>query len=306
MPITTPTTTTTIRRVAAGSALALAASGSAFFAAPAMGATSQTLSYTCKTSLGDKTLTASHEMAETVPYGGTVDVTSTVTVPEDVSGPLYAFLDARKVEGTLHSFATTAAGGSIQVDQAIPSTDVPPTGPMTLVADGGASLAPFAPFTPAGTTVPVLVQDRKAQDGTTEVEDAIVNLNITNSQGDTSAAPPIKCELADGQDLAVGSVTIVQAVTESAPAIGYAKKAHKVVGKVTVDAPESGVAPAGSVKLILKKGKKTVGKPQSVALTDGKAVAKWQAPKKGAYRLIAKYAGDANFEGSKAVATKRF
>src|SRR3954465_11804841 len=75
------TSSSTIRKVAAGSALALAAAGGAFVTSPAGAGPSPPLDYTCATALGDKTFSVTHTVPDTVQYGGTVSVVSNVTVP---------------------------------------------------------------------------------------------------------------------------------------------------------------------------------------------------------------------------------
>ena len=291
---------TAFRKVAAGSALALAATGATLIASPATAATSDELTYTCQVLGNPQTFTGVHTLAETVQYGGTAAVTTAVTIPASLSGFLYG-AGYREVDGSIINYALAMVGTvtvPVESPGVVPRTDIQAEGPTTFIANGGPSLAPYAPATPAGTVIAVSLQDREASD-----MDA--SLYTYNAEGEQAGPVAIPCELADGQDLTIGNITVVQAVTETVAKLSYAAKAGKVVSKAVVDAPESDVAPVGDVKFVLKRnGNKIDG--GTVALKNGRAVMKTAAPKKGNYKLVTKYLGDSNFVASQDDVAKSF
>ncbi len=298
-------TTPTFRTVAATSALALAAAGSALLASPAVAAESQALTYTCEVPLlGAKEFTATYKMADTVPYGGTVSVDTTVVVPADVSETLYS-IGTRRVEGEATAYGLAAGLVEIGVPGTVPSTAVPQSGPLTVVAQGGVALNPNF-LVPAGSVIDVDAADRQG-DG-----DAAVDLRaVLRSYGEDGAQRGefnIPCELNDGQTVDIGAFTVVKADTKTKAAL-KAKKGKSIVAKATVT-PETNVVASGVVKLVVKRNGKKVG-AEKVTLNDkGKASAKFAKAKKGKYTLVAKYLGNKaenqnNFNGSKGKATKK-
>lgn len=294
-------TTPTFRTVAAGSALALAAAGGAMLASPATAATSETLNYTCTFgALGDKAATATHTVPDTVVYGGMVPVSTTVTVPADVAGFLYG-AGAREVDGTATTYSAVAGGlVKIPVPQTIAKTPVPAAGTMDVVAVGNVDTAPFAGAVNAGDVVDVALDDR-ADAADIEASLSWYAENSTDPQGPIS----VPCELGDGQNLAVGMVTIVQAGTETNAKLTYKKAKKMLVGKANVDAPESGADLAGKVKFILKKNGKAFKTATKDVNAKGIATVKWAKIKKGNYKLVTKYLGTENFTKSSDSATKK-
>lgn len=291
-------TNPTFRKVAAGSALALAATGAALITSPAEAATSPSLSYSCsQPQLGEFTVTATHAFGDTVQYGGDLAVTSTLTLPESVVGGLN-FFGVKKIDGTSDTFASLE-GVQIQTDQAFPKTDVPASGTMNVAAAGTADTAPSGGVAQAGDVADLALVDTAAGDLTAE----IFTYDASGAQGGPFV---VTCELNDDQVLTVGTVSITQAVTETTAKLSYANKAGKLVAKGLVDAPASGASVVGDVKLIIKRNGKAF---DSVTVPlNGKetAVAKLAAPKKGNYKLVAKYLGDDNFMASQDDITKSF
>ena len=286
------------RTVAAGSALALAATSGAMLASPAVAATSDTLSYTCPVLGNPQTLTGTHTVAETVPYGGVVDVTTAVTIPQGLSSFLYNG-GFRQVDGTVVNQATATVGPvtvPVESPGTVAKTDINSDAATTIIATGGPSLAPYAAATPAGTVIAVSMLDRA------EDSDMDALLYTYNEAGEQSGPVPLACELDDEQNLAVGDVTVVKADTETTAKL--AKKRKKMIAKAVVDAPESGVDTAGQVKFVLKRDGKKVG-AQKAELNNERAKAVFKGAKKGKYKLIAKYLGGDNFNGSKDVAKKK-
>lgn len=297
-------TTPTFRKIAAGSALALAAGG-ALLISPAEAATSEELNYTCPVLGNPQEFTGTHTVADTAPYGGVVPVTTNVTIPSGLSQFLYGN-GYRKVDGTVTNHATATVGAvtvPVQSPADVQKTDINSSGPTTIVAEGGPSLKDFAGATPAGTTITVAMQDRK--NGAEEASDMDASLYTYDAEGTQAGPVPINCELADAQNLAVGTVEVVQADSSTAAKLTYAKAKRKMTGKATVSSPNSEVTPDGQVKLTLKKGKQTVGSKTVDLSPKGIAKASWSKIGKGSYKLIAKYLGTGNFNPSKGTTTKK-
>lgn len=288
-------TTPTFRTVAATGALALVATSGAMLASPAIAATSDTLNYTCTFgALGDKAATATHSVPDTVVYGGVVPVSTTVTVPADVTGFLYG-AGARQVDGSATTYASVVGGAlKLPVAQVIGKTAVPATGTMDVVAVGNVDTAPYAGAVKAGDVIDVALDDRA------DAADIEANLFWYAENSDAGQGPiAVPCELTDGQALAVGNVTIVKAGTKTTAKLAYKKKAKKMVAKAVVDAPQSGVDAAGDVKFTLKRNGKTVAS-KKVALETERAKAVFtKIKKKGKYKVIAKFLGSENFKTSK-------
>jgi hypothetical protein len=233
-----------------------------------------------------------------------VPVTTTITIPDSLRATLYNNLGAREIDGTDTTYSSLAGGLlKIGVPQVIPTTAVPASGDMNVVAAGEFDTAPYSGAVGAGDAIDVNVDDR-AGDGEAGA-DLIADLTTYNAAGEPAGPFHVPCELGDGQVLAIGVVQIIQAPTETTAKIAY--KAGKVVNKAVVDAPDSGVAPTGDVKFILKRNGNKVGS-KTVALTDAVAVYKVAAPKKGNYKLVTQYLGDeaANFTPSQDDASKSF
>lgn len=290
-------TRSTVRAAAAGSALALAATG-ALFMSPAQAATleSASLNYDCNSpTLGNLAVTAKHSAPDTVVYGGKIPVTTTMTLSPEVVGGLNYF-GIKSLDGDAVNHAIAAAVLPIEFTQTVQKTDVPATGSMDLVALGDVDTAPYSGAVHAGDVVPIAMNDI---DGA----DIVAHLYTWNADGRSASPQTVNCELGDGQNYSVGNVTITQAATETVAKISYAKRAGKVVSKALVDAPESGVVPVGDVRLILKRNGEKINS-DTVALKDGVATLKTAAPNKGNYKLVARYLGNTDFVASSDEATK--
>ena len=295
------------RKVAAGSAVALAATGAAFIASPAQAATSAPLNYTCNSpALGDFTVQAAHTTADTVQYGGTAALTTEMTLPPEVVGGLN-FFEIDEVAGTAknHALASVPLGSlPVTAEQVIDRTAVPASGTMTLVAEGGVSTAQYAGATPVGTVIDVDMYDRQDADAAKAYD--IEALLTIYKDGEPGGPVPVNCELVDGQDLNVGGVEVVQAITETTAKLSYAAKAGKVVSKAIVDAPASGASVVGQVKFVLKRNGEKIASSVEELNTNQVASFKTSAPKKGNYKLVTKYLGDSNFVASQDSITKSF
>ena len=296
------------RAAAAGSVLALAAGG-ALLASPANAATSATIQYTCTVLGGTQFLSGNHTVADTAPYGGDVDVSGTLVVPNALRDFLYQN-GIRSVDGTTKVYALAAGAVPLTVDETVPKQNVPSTaGDWTINASGTLSLAPYAGATPAGTQLPVSLQDRKQSDGTTEASD----LDATLQNYDANNAPlggpqQIPCEIdPNDQVLTVGTVTVVAADSATAPKLSFNAKKDVLKAKSTVTSDNSHVTPDGKVKMVLKKDGKVVSTATKTLNDKGVASMSMSKAKNGNYKLIAKYLSDdaGNFNTSGGTATKK-
>ena len=291
--------TPAFRKLAAGSAaLALAAAGSAALASPAVAATSQTLNYTCVSpSLGEFPVTAVHEFGETAVYGGELPVTTTLTLSAQTVGGLN-FFGIKAIDGTAVGTAAMD-GATITADETIPKTAVPASGTMDLVAEGVANTGAAGGTATAGETVPLALVD-------TANAEIVAQLYTWDAEDQRSpAATQASCELADGQDLTIGMVSVTQAASATVAKLAYKAKTGKVVSTAVVDSPDSEAAPVGDVKLVLKRNGTKVDSA-TVALKDGMAKMATEAKKSGNYKLVAKYLGNTNFAASEDELTKSF
>ena len=289
-------TTPTFRTIAAGGALAVAATSGVMLASPANAAESATLNYICNSpNLGDFPVTAKHAIPDTLVYGGKVAVTTTMTLTAETVGGLnfFGFNEVKGGTANNNGVASVPVGSlPVQFQQNVGQKDVPAAGPMDLVAIGDVDTAPYAGATPAGTSVGLAMSD---------IDGADIAAVLTLGKADGwSGDAPVDCELADGQDLTVGDVTVVKAGTETTAKLAYKKKAKKMIGKAAVDAPESGVDAAGQVKFTLKRNGKKVGSKSAELNANERAKAVFKnIKKKGKYKVVAKYVGGDNFMGSK-------
>lgn len=292
------------RTAAATSALALAAGG-AFLASPADAATSGSIQYTCQVAGNPQTFHGTHTVSDTAPYGGDVDVSGTIVVPNALRQFLYNS-NTRSVDGTTKVYALAQGVVPITVDETVPKQDLPASGDWTINASGSLSLAPYTAATPAGTQLQVSLNDRKQSDGTTEASDLDALLQNYDGSGAKQGSPlAVPCEIdPDAQNLTVGTVTVVKADSATAPSLKYSAKKKTLTGMVTVTSPNSHVTPDGDVKLTLKKGKKTVDSVTKTLDDNGVASAKWKGLAKGTYKLVAKYLGTTNYNGSGGNASK--
>lgn len=289
------------RAAAATSALALAAGG-AFLASPATAATSGDIGYSCDVLGNPQPFTGTHTVADTAPYGGNVVVSGTIVVPDSLRGFLYGS-NTRSVDGTTKVYALAAGMVPITVDETVPKQDLPASGDWTINANGVLSLAPYVGATPAGTELPVSLQDRP------DAADLEATLQNYDGTGAKQGNPiPIPCEISPdltAEQLTVGTVTIVPAKSGTVAKLTYNAKKKVTTGKATVTSSDSNVTPDGNVKLTLKKGKKTIDSVTKPLNDAGVASMKWKgALKSGTYKLVAKYV-NSNFETSSDSATKK-
>lgn len=268
-----------VRRFAgAGAAAALAVAGLGAFS-PA-GAASAPLNYECTTPLGAQTFVATFSAPATVPVGGSVALSTSVVVPEALAGQLYTLAGARTLSGTATGDGT-ASGVPVSVQQTIAPTAVPASGSMTVVAKGGAAVSATVPV---GSKLALTAGDFS------------VNLVGKRADGSGSLLSPyaISCAQVDGQDAAIGTVTVVKTTSKTKIVAKGGKK--KATITVTVK-PGTKVAATGKVKVTVSKGKKKVTK--NLTLKSGKASFVAKKLKKGKYKVSAVYAGDKNVKGSK-------
>lgn len=288
------------RAAAATSALALAAGG-AFLASPANAATNQTgsLNYDCNSpTLGNLAVTATHSAPDSVVYGGKIPVTTVMTLSPEVVGGLNYF-GITGLDGDAVNHAMAAGIVPIEFEQTVQKADTPANGnSMDLTAVGDVDTAPFSSAVHAGDTVPVAMNDINGAD-------IVAHLYTWNADGRSQAPQTVNCELADGQELALGNVTLTQATTETVAKLGYQAKKKLVVSKAVVGSPDSGIAPVGDVKFILKHNGKKIDS-DTVTLKNAKAKMTTKAPKTGTYKLVTKYLGNTDFSASSGNTTKSF
>ncbi len=294
-----------LRRAAATTTALALATGGALFMSPAHAATSAELTYTCDVLGNPQTFTGKHTLAETVPYGGVAHVTTNVTIPGSLSAFLYG-AGYRKVDGTVVNQANATVGGMtvpVESPAVIAKTAIEQSGPTTFTAEGGPSLKDYVAATPVGTTVDVSLLDRK--NGENEASDMDASLYTYDSGGTQAGPVPVACELNDGQDLTVGTVTVVQADTKTAAKLIYKAKRHLLTSKGVVRAPDSGAPLEGKAKLTLKRNGTKIASATKNVSAKGIASMKLKHAKKGKYKLIVKYLGTDNFGTSSSNATKK-
>jgi len=250
-------------------------------------ATSAALTYTCPV-LGQAkqfTMVADTDAPGRIAYGETVapTATGTVTVPEDVTTTIRDTLMAKKIDGKADVAATvdeTARPWTL----AIPQTNVPQRGTLTLTGTG-----PAGTFegTKVGSIYDIAVGNFTA------------TLNFYDANG-TPSTPPntqVVCILNPGQATAVDSIRVVRDTTSTTVAARDINKGARAKAKVKV-ASEHGLTPKGKVKAKLFRDGQRLQTKQ-VFLRDGKRVVRFvRLAKAGTYTVRAKYVGSANFKGS--------
>ena len=284
------------RLAAAVSALAVVAAGGGALASPAGAATSEPLSYDCATSAYDTyTVSAEHAFSDSLVYGGWLTVVSTIKIPASVVSDLNA-MGVEYVEGTsvvriemsetggvgTSSFYAPVRGGDY-------GFDVPASGPMQLKTVGTLSTEDYTGGWETGDTIAFSLDDYPKRD--------LVLKLAGYTDKDQQVWASRGCELADGQDQTVGELTISKAGTRSFIGMRYSARTGQVVATALVSPPESNATPDGDVRFILKRNGERLGVVTDSLNQGARAVARFDAPRKGRYTLITRYLGSENFGG---------
>ncbi len=285
------TSRTRTRLVAATGAATLTAgltAGLVVATSPAEAVTG-TLNYTC-TILGQpKTVTvvADTDAPRRIAYGETITPAASgiLTSPADVADQV-RLAGAKKADGKA-DVAATVDDTARPLTLTVPSTNIPPNGPLVLEASG-----PAGPF--AGTKVGN-VYDIAVGNFTTV-------LNLTEANGTPIAGSPqtIPCVLNPGQNAAVDTIKVVRdktTTTVDAPDIAKGAKATADVAVVS----EHGTTAKGKIKVELVRNGK-VWQTKIVALRGGhKQVTLQRIHAKGNYKVKVKYVGRESWKGSRDV-----
>jgi hypothetical protein len=278
------TTTRATRKLAIGSALAVAVTAAAWV--PAHAASSAPLDHSC--TLGGNPIgnvAVTHTVPDTVIYGGTIDVTSTFTLSDPIRDALYG--------GTIRSVSGPSTtqfkifGQPSPLPGSVPATPVTNTSPLTITVNSPVPLPDAAPIG--------IALDFVAGDGT-PAADLSATLAAATESGAKLADVPLVCtSAADGS--AVGSVKVLKAGTETAADLVYKKKSERLVAKAVVSSPSSFKA-AGDVRFVLTRAGKKVGS-KVATLKSGRALVSFKQDQAGTYKLKATYLGDDHFTRSK-------
>lgn len=258
-----------LRKIAATATLALAAGSLSTIAmAPAAQAESAALNYTCGVPiLGDQTFTvvADTDAPDSIGVGDTFTptVTSTVTIPDNVSGAIKGILGAETAEGTAVA-QTLVNGEPSSVDLTVPVTQIP-DGPLEVVATGEGA--------------PVTASEPGEIELTTG--DFSSHLLFKKADGSEALTADVDCTLDEGQDATVDTVTVVTA--ECAAAQDAADKSAATLAKAKAAVAKKQKA-AKKTKKQLKKAKKALKKAKKA---NKKAKAK--KAKKKVKKLTKKY-----------------
>ena len=257
-------------------------------ASPAEAATG-TLNYTCAILGQPKTVTvvADTDAPGKIAYGETIApaANGTITIPADVADQA-RLAGAKKADGKA-DVAATVDGEARPLALTVPSTNIPPNGPLVLEASG-----PAGSF--AGTKVG-------------EVDDIAVGnfttlLNLYEANGTPIAGSPqtIPCVQDPGQNAAVDTIKVVRDKTTTTVKARDIKKGSKAKAKVAV-ASEHGTTAKGKVKVKLVRNGK-VWQTKIVALRDGvRKVTLQRIHATGNYKVKAKYVGRESWKGSRGV-----
>jgi hypothetical protein len=259
-------------------------------ATPAQAATG-TLTYTC-TILGQPqqvTVVADTDAPKKIAYGETITpgATGTITIPEAVADQA-RLAGAKKADGKA-DVAATVDGTARPLTLAVPSTNIPPNGPLVLEAAG-----------PAGSFVGAKVGN---------VYDIAVGnfttlLNLYEANGTAIAGSPqtIPCVQNPGQNAAVDTIKVVKDKTTTTVKARDIKKGSKAKAKVKV-ATEHGTTAKGKVKVkLIRDG--DVWQTKVLSLRDGVRKVKFQRILiKGNFKIKAKYVGRESWKGSRGVDT---
>ncbi|KRF15400.1 hypothetical protein ASG90_11905 [Nocardioides sp. Soil797] len=237
------------RKIATTAALAVAAGSLSTIAmAPAAQAESASLNYTCGVPiLGDQTFSvvADTDAPDSIAVGETFTptVTSTVTIPSNVSGAIKGLLGAETAEGSAVA-QTLVNGESSSVDLTVPVTTIP-DGELTVVATGEG-----APVTATEAGEIVLATG-----------DFSSHLLFKKADGSEALTADVDCALDEGQDATVDTVAVVSeecaaaqaTASDTAAALAKAKTAVTKATKAT----KSAKSKLAKAKKALKKAKKS-------------------------------------------------
>lgn len=235
-----------LKKLVATATLALAAGSlSTIATSPAAHAESDELTYTCTVPiLGDQSFTvvADTNAPASVTVGDTFTpkVTATVTIPENVRGAVYGLLDARTAEGTGQA-QTLVDGVASTVDLSVPTTEIPDSGSLTVVA--------------TGTGAPV--EATEAGEIVLSTGDFTSHLEFKKEDGSEALTADVPCSLDEGQDATVDTVTVI--TQACATAQDQAKDASKALTKAKAAVTKSAKA-VKKAKKALKKAKKALKK----------------------------------------------
>jgi hypothetical protein len=268
-----------LRTVAAGSVLGLAASAAAVLGTTTS-ASAVEFDVTCQTALGEQTfaIDVTTDAPAELPSGAshTPKVTAVLTVPAGMADALRGFLGAEEVEGTIVAQAVVN-GTPLPVPLAIPRTDVGEAGTPAIVTATGQSPIPLTAGTPGRYNL--------------AAGDMEVDLTVYNAQGEATPVNDIMCT--PGEPVPIGTVDTVKADSTTDATSKVKKKKVTITAAVTT---ETGIPADGSVKISLE-GKKS-GQGANVQVEDGVAKATFKV-KPGKYDFVAKYKGSEVTEASK-------
>jgi hypothetical protein len=273
-----------------GAAGALALVGGAIGVTSPAEAASATLTYTCTSpALGAPsqfTAVFDTDAPAKIAYGETVTptVTGTVTVPENVTATIRDTIMAKKVDGKA-DVAATVDEVARPWSLAIPQTNVPPSGTMTL--EGTGSAGTFAGAV-VGTVYDIATGNFTA------------TLNFYQANGSPTVPPSatMTCALNPGQNAAVDTIKVVKDSTTTQVNARDINKGGKAKAKVTV-VSDHGKTVKGKIRAkLVRHGNVLMTKVLS--LKDGKRrVSFLRLYKEDTYKVKVKYLGHQNFKGSR-------
>lgn len=268
-----------LRTIAAGSALGLAAAGTAVLGT-AGSASAVPLDFDCTVPvLGAQTFAVGldTDAPATAPTGGTLTPTWTadLTIPASMADLMRGVLSIDEIGGQIVSQATVD-GVPSPVTLTIPRTDIGDSGAATVTAVGDGAPIPLGD---PGDVVALAAGNQA------------VTMNLYDLDGDPAGTVfEIPCTPAAEQDLTVDSVEVVKAGSRTRADAKFIAKKKKVAATATVR-PETPVPADGEVTFTLKRGSRTVD-TTTAALVSGVAKASFAKVRKaGKYTLVAKYAG---------------
>ncbi|WP_141014238.1 hypothetical protein [Nocardioides sambongensis] len=264
-----------VRTIAASSILGLTA-GTAAVVGLAAPASADAGSFICGTPIGDQTFAAEISIGATTIAGGNTPMNATFTIPSGLADLMRGVLGTTEVGGKATG-ANTAGSKASPSSLNIKREEIPTSGDVPLAGKGTAKV----PGT-VGSTVEVAAGPHE------------LAMNFYDAAG---AATPFSVSCTPDGDFAIGSTKIVKATSKAAVGVKYTAKSKNAA--VTAKFSSNGAPATGKVQILIKKGKKTVGK-RMVALKKQTARASFKIKQKGKYTAIATYKGSANVKGSSA------
>lgn len=271
---------TTVRTVAAGSALGLTATAAAVLGTAVPASAAATLNLDCTVPIvGAKTFSV--QMDTNAPARLTTGsatrpkLTTVMTVPTDLADLMRGVLSTDTISGTITSHMTVN-GVETPVTVTIPATAVPESGAIPLQGTG---------------TFSAITAGKPGKAITLGAGDQDVMMTLVDSDGDPAGSPfEIPCTPTDGQDLTVDTVNVVKAGSTTRVGATYQARKDTAVGRATVKTSNR-IAATGKVKFILKRGAHKVG-AATRTLHGGKAAATFKKiHKHGTYKLTVQYLG---------------